>query len=735
MMPSNLIKNKTKYLILFLIAIQSILLALGAIFFTSTSYQKAWQDYNQDEHTLTVYLQKLTQEQAQEVFYYFTNQSNLAIWTQRSKSDEKGSGIVKHYIDIMGNPNYFSPFVFNNTTILPQYQIETLLSHKDTSQTIGLDKGEANLLYPLPQLLFSPAIVIDRLENTYQQTGHLAGIYHINGLVDNKTADAFLAELAQITSRSVDDLTRESFGSHRDYGLTPLVLVISLIINVFIILTFFLVFILKDFKLLGMLILLGWSKKAFWIELFKPFLLFSTYLTPVISLLLWFLSGYHFFGLTALLTIFFAASFSTGLLGITLLLPSLVIYMVSPLAAIHQRLPHKLLLGISTGFYLLIGGLLITVSYTLDAPMDTFINHVQLSKKWQAVENMSVLSQITEGDDEGTYAGTTNSLEKSMYRLYRHIEHLDGVYLAHGDYMDENQLKNLAASGVYEHLPSHPFWYLTYSYNYLETLGLSFTEAEHQAIRDGTRLYLIPDTLSSKERQSMEAYLQESVRIDDNDIETAFTQNPRFAYKTYSPSESLLTWSPQIKQNITTKNPIVFVASSDNLYFMESANLSVTGYNGLLKLKDNKTVMAVQQIIQSEFPDLLDNDLRFLTVKQYINGLQKKLSHTIYLFGSLIGLILIMLLAVFWSLVLIYQILFREKLAVKYLFGFSAFHRYAGLFSFIILTYALEIFIAWLIGSKLGIVMATIAIISQYSLLYFSVLKNEHFILIKPLKE
>lgn len=32
MMPSNLIKNKTKYLILFLIAIQSILLALGAIF-------------------------------------------------------------------------------------------------------------------------------------------------------------------------------------------------------------------------------------------------------------------------------------------------------------------------------------------------------------------------------------------------------------------------------------------------------------------------------------------------------------------------------------------------------------------------------------------------------------------------------------------------------------------------------------------------------------------------------
>ena len=55
----NMLLGKMKYLILFLIAIQSILLALVAIFLAGLQYQQSWQSYNHHSGTVTVYLQKL----------------------------------------------------------------------------------------------------------------------------------------------------------------------------------------------------------------------------------------------------------------------------------------------------------------------------------------------------------------------------------------------------------------------------------------------------------------------------------------------------------------------------------------------------------------------------------------------------------------------------------------------------------------------------------------------------
>lgn len=77
----NMLLGKMKYLILFLIAIQSVLLALMAIFFTGVQYEEAWQSYNRNSRTVTVYLQRLSEEQSQSVYQYFLEQSDLSIWT------------------------------------------------------------------------------------------------------------------------------------------------------------------------------------------------------------------------------------------------------------------------------------------------------------------------------------------------------------------------------------------------------------------------------------------------------------------------------------------------------------------------------------------------------------------------------------------------------------------------------------------------------------------------------
>ena len=122
----NILLGKTKYLVLFLIAIQSILLALVAIFFTGMNYQNTWENYNKTAQTTTVYLQKLTQKQSRGVFDYFTSHEQLSIWTHRTETDSNGRGLNKIYIDVMGNPNGFADVTFKNKVLINQQQLREL---------------------------------------------------------------------------------------------------------------------------------------------------------------------------------------------------------------------------------------------------------------------------------------------------------------------------------------------------------------------------------------------------------------------------------------------------------------------------------------------------------------------------------------------------------------------------------------------------------------------------------
>ncbi|HHJ7841509.1 TPA: ABC transporter permease, partial [Streptococcus pyogenes] len=661
--------GKIRYLILFLVAIQSVLFALMAIFFTGVQYQESWQNYNRNSSTVTVYLQKLSDEQSQSVFRYFLEQNNLSIWTRRFETSEKGEGLSRIYVDILGNSEGFSDVVNTSKVVISRTQFKTLLEHDDNSLTIGLDKGSNNMLYELPSLLFTTPVVIDRLDYVFQKTNTINGTYYINGIKDRETEDDFLLGLSEITGITTDELTRESFGSSTDHGIWPIALAISIIVNSLIILVLLLICVLQSFKHFGILILLGWDRKALWNALFKKFLLFSIYITPVSASVLWLLSGWFSFGLPALFPIFAGTSLSILVLCLILIIPSIIVYLVSPLAAIHKRLPMKPLMVISLIFYVLVGVLLIAVSHSLDAPMNQFVDNIKVAREWKSVEDMYVISDFVEGNDIGIYSGTTNSLERDMYSFYQSISDLPGVYIAQGEYLDNQYLNTV--QGTYQNVPSRPFWYLTYSYNYLSDFGVDLSEDELSEIKGGTRLYLIPETLSTAEIEVMKGYLQEIVTVKSGDIETRFTKNPTFLFKTYQPSNSIFTWSTSIANGVTSKEPIIFVASPENLYFMETANLFVSGYNGFLKFRDEKVMNQVKSILKNDFTNLSDNKLRFKTVKNYINGLQKNLSYTFYLFGSIIIIIVVTLIAIFWSFILVYQLLFEEKLYVQYFMGFS----------------------------------------------------------------
>ena len=729
----NILLGKMRYLILFLIAIQSVLLALVAIFLAGLQYQQSWQSYNHHSGTVTVYLQKLTEEQSQDVFNYFLEQSDLSIWTKRSESSDTGEGLNRIYIDILGSSAGFSDFESTGKIVVSQQQFANLLSHSDNSMTIGLDKGSNNMLYELPDLLFSTPVVIERLDYTFQNTNTINGIYHINGLHDAVSRDNFLLHLSKMSGISVEDLTKESFGSSTDQGIWGIILAISILVNAFILLILFLICVLQSFKHFGTLILLGWGRKELWSAFFKNSLLFSIYIIPIISLCSWLLSGWSSFGLSSFILVFAGVSLSVLLLLLIFIIPTIIVYSVSPLAAIHKRLPIKPLMVTCLLFYTLVAGLLIAVSYSLDAPMNQFIDNMKVSREWKNVEDMYVISSFVEGDDVGTYAGTTNSLERSMYNFYQRISELPGVYIAQGKFLNQEYLD--AVYGTYQHVPKKPFWYLKFSYNYLQDLGIPLSDEELLEMRNGTRLYLLPNTLNTEELEVMKAYLQESVTVKLGDLQTNFTENQKFMFKIYQPSRPIFTWSDSISYGTTSENPVIFVSTPENLYFMESANLVVSGYNGLLKIRDRETMEQVVSVLETEFPDLTDNRLSFTTVKNFINGLQKDLSYTFYLFGTIIAIIIITMMAIFWSFVLMCRLLFEEKLYVQYFMGFSPWKRYIGVLSLIISFSVMELIVSILVGSKLGIVMTLATFAFQIMLLYFSLFRKEGESIIQSFKE
>ena len=729
----NMLLGKMRYLILFLITIQSVLLALVAIFLAGLQYQQSWQSYNHHSGTVTVYLQKLTEEQSQDVFNYFLEQSDLSIWTKRSESSDTGEGPNRIYIDILGSSAGFSDFESTGKIVVSQQQFADLLSHSDNSMTIGLDKGSNNMLYELPDLLFSIPVVIERLDYTFQNTNTVNGIYHINGLHDAVSRDNFLLHLSKMSGISVEDLTKESFGSSTDQGIWGIILAISILVNALILLILFLICVLQSFKHFGTLILLGWGRKELWSAFFKNSLLFSIYIIPIISLCSWLLSGWSSFGLSSFILVFAGVSLSVLLLLLIFIIPTIIVYSVSPLAAIHKRLPIKPLMVTCLLFYTLVAGLLIAVSYSLDAPMNQFIDNMKVSREWKNVEDMYVISSFVEGNDVGTYAGTTNSLERSMYNFYQRISELPGVYIAQGKFLNQESLD--AVYGTYQHVPKKPFWYLKFSYNYLQDLGIPLSDEELLEMRNGTRLYLLPNTLNTEELEVMKEYLQESVTVKPGDLQTNFTENPKFMFKVYQPSRSIFTWSDSISYGTTSENPVIFVSTPENLYFMESANLIVSGYNGLLKIRDRETMEQVVSVLETEFPDLTDNRLSFTTVKNFINGLQKDLSYTFYLFGTIIAIIIITMMAIFWSFVLMYRLLFEEKLYVQYFMGFSPWKRYIGVLSLIISFSVMELIVSILVGSKLGIVMTLATFAFQIMLLYFSLFRKEGESIIQSFKE
>lgn len=181
-----------------------------------------------------------------------------------------------------------------------------------------------------------------------------------------------------------------------------------------------------------------------------------------------------------------------------------------------------------------------------------------------------------------------DTFRKDSYEWYKQIEDKDGVYIIHTSFYDSDVLDVWRENGLYNSVPNKPFWYFTASPSYLKEMGIVLRDNEISNAKNGTRLYLIPDSLSDEDAEMMESYLKEEApeHIETSKIKTAFTDNPEVKVIRYTPKGAYFTWPGEKGEKAEDSAPVIYVCTSENMKYFENESLIATGLDSYIKFKN-----------------------------------------------------------------------------------------------------------------------------------------------------
>ena len=207
------------------------------------------------------------------------------------------------------------------------------------------------------------------------------------------------------------------------------------------------------------------------------------------------------------------------------------------------------------------------------------------------------------------------ALTVDTFRWYQSMEGEDGVYLIHAEHYPKELLQEWADYGVYQTVPQQDIWYFTVSENYLRDRGLSLSDSQREAIGEGVRLYLLPDSLPEEEAACIRAFLTEDALLGLDQpslIDTPFSRDRKIAFDTYSWDGTLET-----ADEGEIAHPVIFAASCANMKHFESESLIATGKeNSYIKLSP----AAFAKYAGEALPDgLKENKVTFLPLEKINN--------------------------------------------------------------------------------------------------------------------
>lgn len=721
--------NNLKYLACIMVVTQGILLTLLATFFLNEVYTEKFRNY--PSNAMEIKLMNVPEKNEDKTFNFLAESiEKYGLFYAKQEAILGLDGSVNGFeIGVMGQTEGRENELdldFLDSKVLDKEDITTLLHSTNEEAYLGNGLSSSNRLSKIPYLNLQYVFSIKKMSQVVKERGTINGIYRIQGLTEDNQ-DNFLKGLCEVSGLDEATFQSQLFGSHIDNSFRMVFLISIVVAHTFVFLSILVVLTIQSLNSYGKLALLGWSKTSFSFHLYKNFVSISLITVPGILLIGIFLSKAAF-----LTFVFFSTLFLVGLVQILItvtlcFIASFFIWIISALDAIQERYPRKAYLLVTVVVYLLSSAGMVAMSIYIDGPYKEIETNTSVSKLWNQVSDYEIIQSISVGEDQGSFTRQSNKFSADVYEWYKSIEGEKGNYLINTEYYSKSLLSKLQESRIDKELPSNPFWLFTISPNYLKELGLEVTEVLIEEATKGKRLYLLPEGLSIDEKSKLMKWIEEKDKrgIRESDIPTNFNQNQEFIYFEYGKIDPIFTWNTNLENPMQTTNPIIYVATTENMTFRETESLSASGLsNGYIKIVPENKKNILSESYLSGF-DLIDNQITFSSTSQFIDGLQKQLWLTIRLFGILLVMVTGISIALLMTLINIYKLIHQESLAVKKFLGYGFIQLYGKLFALICLTVIVELLFSLIFKSKIGFLYLSIMGVIQLGLLYIYLVKDE----------
>lgn len=718
------------------VIVLSLLLSLLFVDLASRQFGTVVETYPQNATSFT--LDHVATDHAQNTFDALIDYADVhSLFVVRTDEITGQTSILGTKLGVFaGRGAAYPELDFMGATILDNDDLKDLFASPSSAATLGLDLSRTDMVKDIPSFALGSKLVVEKLSYLYSQTATINGTYRIT-TTDPTQVQELAGLLSQASGRSVSEILNPPSGHTIDSILTlilPPIIAGALVL----LLALFVVSNLFELTSLGACLSCGWTRTEFAFE--------KTYRWVFISLISIPLS--IAFGIAASYGSIVSWGFVSFMCGAALLvilgvvvciaLACLLVFKISPTAAIRNRVSRRVLVGLLLCAYVASAIFVAAIGHLLDGPSQQIQANAQTMQQWASVSNLHILAHVSAGKAGGSVHAQSDAISKNFYNWYSSIADEPGVYLVHTSYKTKKNLDVLRGENPPFEVPDDPFLIYKTSPNYLASQHFSVDPQLIAQAHSGTRVYLLPNTMSAQEQQKVESYLRYGDAHDagrSEDILTTFSASGDFSFSTYTPGSQLFAWNPDARAPQTVTDPVICLCVPQNMIFSESMSLWAVGLsNSYLKLTDQAVSRYATPSYLASF-DLSDNTPQFVSSAAFVAGLQKTLGDTIRLFGSILVLAVVLMLAMVLGLVASYQVAYREEVAAKRLMGHSLWSLYKLPFVVVGVVFCAGLAAVIALSSKLGIVLMVVVLVMQLALLFGYAKSNEAKHINRELKE
>lgn len=709
--------GNVRYVGAILIVLQGILLAMFAIFMLNSSYHDQWDKYLQTDSSLNLYLKNISEDYKDNIEVFLQNEAlEKNLFIARKDSALSNTAIFSGYtFGIYGDveKNDVS-FEFYGEKIIEKDMLNDLLLSEMDESTLGIDKGSVYSVGEIPSFRFGEKTVFKKLNRLIEESGTINGDYVVLGLNDSDK-NAFIQGLSLACNVPANNILNKTGGSNLDNSFAKTIILVFIFAQVILNAVYFMIITIRNISKSGKLALLGWSRSAYCAETLGIFIGYAILNIPIQVIIGVLLSGFS--KITGLFISYFILFAVVNVILVTLEISISAIIQISinSLNAIKGRIPQNILYILGVLAYIGVSSGIVFCGVYVDAPVKTISENARLSQMWSNVSEFQILKSFSVGNDQSSIGGNSKDLDQSFYDWYKEMYEDNGVYLINTTYFDNKQLYGWKQNNVYENIPEKPFWYFTYSENYIKSLNLNFDSNILNEARSGTRIYMIPESYSENEKVKLKNWLIESStkRIQQGAISTVFNKEGNIKFVEYTPKDNMFTWNVESTYENISTNPVIYICTPENMTYFESESIKANGFNGYIKFV-NRTVAEkhLDKDILEKYK-LNDNNLEFTNVEDYIDGLQKDLMTTVAWFGLIFLILMLILLGILIALATVFRIANQEKINVKKFLGYGFINLYRIPIIMLVSVICIELIIMLIIGSKFGFLLMLILAVIQ----------------------